>query len=161
MLAGKPVLMHGDGTSLWTMTHADDVAVGFVGLMGNVQALGEAYVVTSGEVLTWNQIYTDIARALGVEYKPYYVSSSFLAATSPYGDDLWGDKANSVLFDTSKLRRIVPEYNPCISFAEGCRRTVAYIMAHPECQTEDPVYDAWYDGVIAAQERAKEKVLKG
>jgi len=155
MLAGKPVIMHGDGTSLWTMTHAADVAVGFVGLMGKPEAIGEVFGVTSAETLTWNQIYTHIANALGVPYKPYYVSSSFIAETSPYGDDLWGDKANCVIFDISKIQRVVPEYHPTIGFAEGARRTVEYILAHPECQTEDPAYDEWCDRLIAAQEAAK------
>ncbi len=159
MLEGKQVIMHGDGTSLWTMTHADDVAVGFVGLMGKPEAIGEVFGVTSSETLTWNQIYTHIANALGVPYKPYYVTSTFVAETSPYGADLWGDKANCVIFDTTKIRRIVPEFNPTIGFAEGARRTVSYILDHPECQTSDPAYDAWCDRVIAVQEKAKAELI--
>ncbi len=161
MLEGKPVIIQGDGTSLWTMTHAADVAVGFVGLMGKPEAIGEVFGVTSAETLTWNQIYTHIANALGVPYKPYYVSSSFIAETSPYGDDLWGDKANCVIFDITKIQRVVPEYHPTIGFAEGARRTVEYILAHPECQTEDPAYDEWCDRLIEAQEAAKAMMLEG
>ena len=107
MLEGKPVIIHGDGTSLWTMTHNSDFAVGYVGLMGNPHAIGEAFQITNDETLTWNQIYQAIADALGVELKAYHVSSEFLAAVSDYDftGSLIGDKANSVVFDNSKLKR--------------------------------------------------------
>lgn len=157
MLEGKPVIIHGDGTSLWTMTHNSDFAVGYVGLMGNPHAIGEAFQITNDETLTWNQIYRAIADALGVELKAYHVSSEFLAAVSNYDftGSLIGDKANSVVFDNSKLKRAVPDFHPTVRFEEGIRDTIANIMAHPELQKEDPEFDAWCDRVIEALETCK------
>ena len=105
MLEGKPVIIHGDGTSLWTITYNEDFAKGFIGLMGNPHAIGEAFQITSDETLTWNQIHQIIADCLGVELKPYYVASEYLAAVSDYDltGSLIGDKANSVVFDNSKV----------------------------------------------------------
>lgn len=160
MLEGKPVIIHGDGTSLWTMTYNEDFAVGFAGLMGNAHAIGESFQITSGETLTWNQIYQSIARALNVEFKPYYVSSYFLAAVGnyDYSGSLIGDKSNSVVFDNSKLKRVVPEFNPSISFDEGVRRVLSNILSHPEFQVEDPEFDAWCDRVIEILEKAKNEI---
>lgn len=157
MLEGKPVIIHGDGTSLWTMTHNSDFAVGYVGLMGNPHAIGEAFQITNDETLTWNQIYQAIADALGVELKAYHVSSEFLAAVSDYDftGSLIGDKANCVVFDNSKLKRAVPDFHPTVRFEEGIRDTIANIMAHPELQREDPEFDAWCDRVIDALEACK------
>lgn len=114
MLEGKPVIIHGDGTSLWTMTDSRDFAKGFIGLLGNPHALGEAFQITNDETLTWNQIYQTIARCLGVEFKPYYVSSAFLGAVSDYDfiGSLIGDKSNSVVFDNSKLKKPYPITDP-------------------------------------------------
>lgn len=157
MLEGKPVIIHGDGTSLWTMTHNTDFAKGYVGLMGNPHAIGEAFQITNDETLTWNQIYETIARVLGVELKAYHVASDFLAATGKYDllGSLIGDKANSVIFDNSKLKRAVPDFVPTVRFEEGIRDTIANIMAHPELQQEDPEFDAWCDKVIDVLENAK------
>lgn len=157
MMEGKPVLVPGDGTSLWTLTFNDDFAKGFIGLMGNPHTIGEAYQITGDETLTWNQIHQTIADALGVPYKPYYVASDFLAAIGPYDfrGALLGDKSNSVVFDCTKLKRAVPGFQAEIRFEQGVRRALAYIQAHPECQREDPDYDAWCDRVIAALEKAK------
>lgn len=156
MLEGKPVIIHGDGTSLWTMTHNTDFAKGYVGLMGNPHTIGEAFQITNDETLTWNQIYSTIARCLGVELKPYYVSSYFLAATGKYDmlGSLIGDKANSVVFDNRKLKAAVPDFRPTVRFEQGVAEAIANVMAHPELQQEDPAFDAWCDQVIAAQENA-------
>lgn len=156
MLEGKPVIIHGDGTSLWTMTHNTDFAKGYVGLMGNPHAIGEAFQITNDETLTWNQIYSTIARCLGVELKPYYVSSYFLAATGKYDmlGSLIGDKANSVVFDNRKLKNAVPDFRPTVRFEQGVAEAIANVMAHPELQQEDPAFDAWCDQVIAAQDNA-------
>ncbi len=161
MLDGKPVIIHGDGTSLWTMTDSRDFAVGFIGLWGNPHAIGEAFQITSDETLTWNQIYQKIADALGVELKPYYVSSEFLAATSDYDftGSLIGDKSNSVVFDNTKLKRTVPEFKTTIRFDEGIKRTIDYVLSHQECQTEDKEFDGWCDKVIKTLEQAK-KIVK-
>lgn len=160
MLEGKPVIVHGDGTSLWTMTYNEDFAKGYVGLMANKHAIGEAFQITGDETLTWNQIYQTIADVLGVEYKPYYVASAFLAAVSNYDFEggLVGDKANSVVFDNTKLKRAVPGFAPCIRFEQGVKRAIDNIMAHPELQKEDPEFDAWCDRVIAALEACKKDI---
>jgi nucleoside-diphosphate-sugar epimerase len=157
MIEGKPVIVHGDGTSLWTMTHNSDFAKAFVGLIGNAHAIGEAFQITSDETLTWNQIYKAIADALGMELKPYYVSSDFLAAVSDYDlcGSLIGDKANSVVFDNSKLKRAVPDYVPTVRFDQGVKKTIDHVLSHKECQVEDPEFDAWCDKVIEVLENAK------
>lgn len=160
MMEGKKVIIHGDGTSLWTLTLNRDFAKGFVGLMGNVHAIGEAVQITSDESLTWNQIYKTIADALGVPLKPFYVSSQFLSKCGAQYDlcgNLWGDKANTVVFDNAKLKRLVPEFTATTRFDQGVREAVSYIMSHPECQMEDPEFDAWCDRVIEVQEEALEK----
>lgn len=163
MMEGKPVLIQGDGSSLWTLTFNEDFAIGFTGLMGNRHAIGEAFQITGDETLTWTQIYQTIADALGVELKPYYVSSYFLAAAGDkYGFDftgsLIGDKAVSVVFDNRKLKRAVPDMKTTVRFDQGVRRALAYVSDYPELQVEDPEFDAWCDRVIAAQEKAKTEV---
>ena len=163
MMEGKPILVHGDGTSLWTMTHNSDFAKGFIGLMGNVHAIGEFYQITCDETLTWNQIYQAIADVLGVEYKPYYVSSDFLDAAGKYDfrGGLIGDKANCVVFDNTKLKRAVPGLSMNVRFEQGVRKTIEYVLSHPECQVEDPEFDAWCDKVISELEEAKKRILQG
>ncbi len=157
MLEGKPVLIHGDGTALWTMTHNVDFAKGFIGLLGNIHAIGEAVQITSDESLTWNQIYTAIAKALGVELKPYYVTSDFLDAVGDYDfrGGLLGDKANTVVFDNSKLKRLVPDFVPTIRFDQGIKKTIDYVLEHAELQEEDPEFDRYCDRVIEILENAK------
>ncbi|MBR2524636.1 MAG: SDR family oxidoreductase [Clostridiales bacterium] len=161
MIDGKPVIIQGDGTSLWTCTFNTDFAVGFTGLMGNRHAIGEAFHITSSESITWNQIYQTIADALGVELKAYHVATEYLTAVGPDYDfegSLTGDKSVSVVFDNSKLKRVVPEFNPVISFDEGVRIALSYVLSHPECQVEDPEFDQWCDRVIAALEESKKLV---
>ena len=159
MMEGKAVLVQGDGSSLWTLTWNEDFAKGFIGLLGNPKAIGEPFQIMSNESLTWNQIYQCVADALNVEFKPYYVASQFLAAVAPkeydFTGNLLGDKSATVVFDCSKLKHTVPGYQATTRFDEGVRRCVAYILAHPELQIEDPEFDAWCDRVIEAQEKAK------
>lgn len=157
MMEGKPVIIHGDGTSLWTVTHNSDFAKAFVGLMGNVHAIGETFHITSDESLTWNQIYQTLAQILNVPFKPYYVSSQFLADVSDYDflGSLIGDKSNTVVFDNSKVKRAVPEFVATTRFDQGVRRCIENILAHPELQQEDPEFDAWCDKVIEVLENAK------
>ena len=159
MIEGKAVLVQGDGSSLWTLTWNEDFAKGFIGLLGNPKAIGEPFQIMSNESLTWNQIYQCVADALNVEFKPYYVASQFLAAVAPkeydFTGNLLGDKSATVVFDCSKLKHTVPGYQATTRFDEGVRRCVAYILAHPELQIEDPEFDAWCDRVIEAQEKAK------
>lgn len=160
MLQGKPVIIHGDGTSLWTMTFNEDFARGFIGLMANPHAIGEAFQITSDETLTWNQIYSAIASALNVEFKPYYVSSEFLSQISDYDFEgsLIGDKANSVVFDNSKLKAAVPGFVAKIGFETGVKKVIDYCMAHPENQKDDPEFDDFCDKVIETLEEAKNKL---
>jgi nucleoside-diphosphate-sugar epimerase len=150
MLAGKPVIIHGDGTALWTMTHNSDFAKGFAGLIGNIHALGEAVQITSDETLTWNQIYQCIARALDVPLKAVHVSSEFLAAAGPYDfvGGLLGDKAESVVFDNSKLKRLAPDFVATKRFDQGIKETVEYVLAHPELQHPDEEFDQWCDLIL-------------
>lgn len=163
MLEGKPVIIHGDGTSLWTMTHNSDFAKGFVGLMGNIHAIGEAVQITSDETLTWNQIYQIIADALGVKLNAVYVSSSFLDACSDQDlkGALIGDKANSVVFDNSKLKRLVPDFVAATRLDQGIRQTVKYILEHPVYQIEDKEFDEWCDRVILALSNAINEIKRG
>jgi nucleoside-diphosphate-sugar epimerase len=157
MIEGKPVIVHGDGTSLWTVTHNSDFAKGYCGLVGNVHAIGQAYHITSDERVTWNQIYQCIADTLGVSLHACYIPSDFLAAVSDYDFEgsLLGDKANSVIFDNTKIRRAVPEFRAEIRADQGIRQTVQHILAHPELQIPDPEFDAWCDRVITAYENLK------
>lgn len=158
---GKKVIIHGDGSSLWVMTDSRDFAKGFIGLMGNPHSIGEAFQITSDEVLTWTQIYEKIAESLGCELNPYYVSSDFLSDTDPCYDfrgSLIGDKTASVCFNNAKLKRVVPGFKATISFDEGIRRTVDYVMSHEECQIEDKAFDEWCEKVISTLEEAKKAV---
>ena len=161
MMDGKPVIIQGDGTSLWTLTWNEDFARGFVGLLGNPKAIGEAFQIMSDEQLTWTQIYECVAKALNVTPKFYYVASDFLAAVAPkewdYEGNLLGDKSLTVVFDCAKLKRVVPGFQATTRFHEGVRRSVAYMLSHPELQIEEPDFDAWCDRVIEAQEEAKHK----
>ena len=162
MLEGKPVIIHGDGTSLWTITHNSASAKGFVGLMGNIHAIGEAVQITSDESVTWNQIYQIIADALHVKLNAVHVASEFLDACSDYdfAGSLLGDKANTVVFDNSKLKRLVPGFTATVRADQGIRSTIEYVLSHPECQVEDPEFDDWCDRVIEALEEAKRKIRR-
>lgn len=160
MLDGKPVIIPGDGTSLWTVTNNRDFAKGFIGLLGNIRAIGEAVQITSDEVLTWTQIYKIIAQLLGVELIPYYIPSDFLAKVTPYNysGELLGDKAVCAVFDNTKLKNLVPSYCATISFREGVERTLNNILNDPNLQIEDPVFDKYCDTIIAALEETKKKL---
>lgn len=162
MKDGKPVIVHGDGNTLWTITYNTDFAKAFVGLMGNPHAIGEAFQITNDESLTWNQIHQIVADCLGVEYKPYYVSSDFLDEVSDYDlrGGLLGDKACTVVFDNTKVKRVVPDFVCTISAREGLKKAVDYIMSHPECQVEDPEFDTWCDKVIEELEACKERIKR-
>jgi len=162
LMEGKPVIIHGDGTSLWTMTHNSDFAKGFIGLMGNIHAIGEPVHITSDETLTWNQIYESIADALGVKLNAVHVPSEFLAACSKedYRGALLGDKANSVVFDNTKLKRLSPEFVATTRFDQGIKQTVKYVLAHPEYQVEDKEFDAWCDMVISTFDAALKSIIE-
>lgn len=151
---GRKVIVPGDGLSLWTLTHSRDFAVAFVGLMGNVHALGETFHITGDERLTWNQVYEAIGAALGVTPKMVHIASETLGALcGEFVGALLGDKSNTVLFDNSKIKRAVPEFCATTRYDQGVREAVAYVYAHPECQRPDPAFDTWCDRVIDGYER--------
>jgi len=151
MLAGKPVIVHGDGTSLWTMTHHDDFARAFVPLLGHPRTLGEAIHITSDDVLTWNQIAESMAAALGVTARLVHVPSDVIAAADPdWGAGLLGDKAHSMVFDNAKLRGIVPGWRAVIPFERGARQIADWYLADPARQVTDQALDAVMDKLAAA-----------
>jgi nucleoside-diphosphate-sugar epimerase len=153
MRAGKKVIVHGDGTSLWTLTHHRDFAKGFVGLLGNPHALGEAIHITSDEVLTWNHIVETLATALGVQANIVHIPSEVIATyDEAWGAGLLGDKAHSMLFDNTKIRRLVPEYVATIPFHQGAAEIVAWYERHPAAQKVDEHLDRLMDAMIAAYE---------
>lgn len=151
MREGRPVVIHGDGTSLWTLTHSDDFAVAFAGLLGNPAAIGEAFTITGTHAPSWNQIYGWLADAAGVRDPEFsHVSSEAIAAFAPdLGPGLLGDKAHSVLFDASKVTALVPEFRTTITFDEGARRILAHYDAHPADQRTDHAVDAAFDRMVA------------
>jgi nucleoside-diphosphate-sugar epimerase len=157
MRKGKKVIVPGDGTSLWALTHHRDFAKGFIGLLANPHAIGEAYHITSDEILTWNQIYTQLAAAAGVEAKLFHVASESLArhfaSYNPrWAEGLLGDRQHSLLFDNTKIKRAVPGFVATIPFAQGAKEMVDWYAADPARQTVDPVVDALFDKIIAAYE---------
>lgn len=160
MIEEKPVIIHGDGTSLWTLTHNSDFAKGYCGLVGNIHAIGQTFHITSDESLTWNQIYQIIADSLGVKLNAVHIPSDFLASVSDYDltGSLIGDKANSVIFDNSKLKRAVPDFTASFRADQGIRSTIEHILSHPELQREDIEFDRWCDKVINAFEKLKEEL---
>jgi nucleoside-diphosphate-sugar epimerase len=151
LLKGQPIIVHGDGSSLWVVTHAEDFGRGFLGLLGNYQTLGHAFHITSDEVLTWNQIYETIADALDVKANIVHIASEFIAQVEPgfYGG-LIGDKAWSAIFDNSKIKTFVPGYQAMIPFREGIRRTLAWFDADESRKRVDPNVNAQMDHILAA-----------
>ncbi len=155
MRAGKPIVVHGDGTSLWVLTHHADFAKGFVGLLGNARTLGEAFHITSDELLTWNQIYALIGKAAGVEPQIVHAPSELISQHhKDWGDGLLGDKAHSMVFDNSKIKRFVPDFSCTIPFARGIEEVMAWFDADHARQVIDPSFDHAMDGIVAAMGRA-------
>jgi len=153
MRRGQPVIVPGDGSSLWTMTHNSDFAVGFLGLLGNQQAVGHSFHVTSDELLTWDQIYQSIGQAAGVEPRLVHISSEFIAACAPdEAGGLLGDKARSGIFDNSKIKRLVPGYVAVKPFFDGVRESVRWFEDHPERQTVDAAFNDLSDRLVRANE---------
>lgn len=150
MRQGKEVVVHGDGTSLWTLTHHEDFARGFVPLLGHPRTVGEAFHITSDDVLTWDQIARALGRAAGVEPRIVHVPSDAIAAAdADWGAGLIGDKAHSMVFDTTKLRRVVPDFAATIPFEEGARQIVEWHDADPARRTVDVRIDAVMDDLVA------------
>jgi nucleoside-diphosphate-sugar epimerase len=155
MKQGKKIIIPGDGTSLWVFTWNEDFAVGFLGLFGRKEAIGEAFQITSDEVLTWNQAYKEVGRALGVGLNVVHISSELIAAYDEHAPgSLIGDKVNSVVFDNSKIKRFVPDYECKVPWAEGVRKALAWFEADPSRQTIDQQANQLWDMIISAYERA-------
>ncbi len=151
MRAGQEVVVHGDGTSLWTLTHHRDFAAGFVPLLGHPRTLGEAFHITSDDVLTWNQIAEALAAAARVTARIVHVPSDAIAAADPeWGAGLLGDKAHSMVFDNSKLRSVVPGFRAGIPFEQGAREIIAWYDEDPARQRVDERLDAVMDKLVAA-----------
>ncbi|MEJ2354888.1 MAG: SDR family oxidoreductase [candidate division WOR-3 bacterium] len=155
MRKGKKVIVHGDGTSLWVMTHHRDFARGFVGLMGNSLAIGESFHITSDELLSWNQIYEIIAYTAGTEAKIVHIPSEFIASfDSEWGASLLGDKAHSMIFDNSKIKQFVPDYTAHIPFFTGAQEIISWYNADSSRQIVDEKEDKMIDKIISRYEMA-------
>lgn len=156
MRKGGTVIIHGDGTSLWTITHSEDFALGFVGLMGNMQAIGHSFHITSDELLNWNQIYQAVAEAAGAELKAVHIATDFICSEADKLGQEWmrgnllGDKANSAVFDNTKIKRFVPGYVATIPFREGIKRTVEWFDANPGRIRIDEGNMRLMDAILAA-----------
>lgn len=151
---GKKIIVHGDGTSLWTITHAKDFAVGFVGLIGHQQAIGQSFHITSDELLTWNQIYEAVAMTTGKMAEIVHISSDYLGSFDPQlKGSLIGDKAVSTIFDNSKIHRFVPEFKPVIRFKEGIQNTVKWFEEVPERMLVKKETNDFMDKIINAYAR--------
>jgi nucleoside-diphosphate-sugar epimerase len=149
MRRGLEVIVHGDGTSLWTLTHHVDFAKGFVGLLGNTRTLGEAYTITGDDVLTWDQIYTMLGTAAGAEPRLVHLASERINAVDPeWGEGLLGDKAHSMVFDNTKIRTIVPDYVATIPFEQGAREIVAWHDEDPARCAVDEKLNATVDRLL-------------
>ena len=161
MIEGKPVIIPGDGSSLWTVTHNSDFAKGFIGLMANPHAIGQAIHITNDERLTWTQIHEIIADKLDVKLNPCYVSSDLLIATGKnagydFEGPLLGDKTHTVIFDNAKLKRLVPGFTATMRFDQGIEDTIKHILDNPEYQKEDPEFDEFSDKLYNAIQQLKE-----
>ena len=155
MKRGQKVIVPGDGTSLWVLTWNEDLAKGLVGLLGNKKAIGEAFQITSDEVLSWDQIYLEAYRALGLEPNIVHISSDLIARYDPDSlGGLVGDKANSEVFDNSKIKRFVPDYLCEVPWADGVRRSLAWFETNPEFQTIDHAMNSTWDRMITSYEQA-------
>jgi nucleoside-diphosphate-sugar epimerase len=151
MRKGLPVIVHGDGTSLWAVTHAEDFSVGFLGLLGHPGALGQAFHITSDERITWNEIYQAIGAAAGVQPKIVHIASDFIVKVAPENlGSLIGDKSWSVIFDNSKIKSYVPEYQSVIPFHQGIKRTIAQFEANPQRMQVTPEDHAEIERILKA-----------
>lgn len=155
MLRGLPVIVHGDGSSLWTLTHSSDFAKGFVGLLGNSHAIGEVYHITSDEWLTWDQIHQVIAKALGLEARIVHVPSDLIAAyDADWGDSLLGDKTHSFVLDNSKIKKAVPGFACTKPFSVGIQESLDWYHADPDRQVVDGQFNALCERILAAYAKA-------
>lgn len=150
MRRGLPVVVHGDGTSLWVLTHSRDFAKAFVGLLGHPRSVGDSFHITSDEVLTWNQMTTMMATAAGVKADIVHVTTEDIPAADPeLGASHLGDRAYSVIFDNSKVKALVPDFIATTRFSEGAREIVSWFDSHPEYQVRDTHLDGLFDRLVS------------
>lgn len=155
MRRGQKIIIPGDGTSLWVLTWHADFAKGLVGLLGEKNAIGEVFQITSDQVLSWNQIYLEVYQALGQARNVVYIPSDYIARfDSEAVGSLIGDKSNSVVFDNSKIKKYVPDYRCEVNWADGLRRSLAWFESHPEFQTIDMESNLIWDKIISGYEKA-------
>ena len=155
MRKGKKVIVHGDGSSLWVLTHHKDFAKGFIGLLGNSRTIGEAFQITSDELLSWNQIYNIMANAAGTEAKIIHIPSDLIAAyDKQWGEELFGDKSTSVVFDNSKIKSVVPDFKATIPFVNGAKEIMSWYNADPSRQIINEAFNNLSDKIINAYESA-------
>jgi nucleoside-diphosphate-sugar epimerase len=161
MIRGQKMIVPGDGTSLWVITHNTDFAKGLVGLLGNEQAIGQAFHITSDEVLTWDQLFHIVGAAVGVEPQFVHIPSDFIAACLPAKTGtLLGDKSVSVVFDNSKIKRFVPDYSATTTFAEGVRKSLSWFNADPSRKRIDHEVNTITDKLIAAYEKGLSEAVR-
>jgi nucleoside-diphosphate-sugar epimerase len=159
MIAGKEIPVHGDGTSLWTLTHAEDFAQGFVGLLGNPRTIGEVFNITGEDVYTWDQIYTIVAEAFGVEAKLVHIASELFPVVAPdwfWSGEVLGDIGHSAVFDTTKIRRFVPGFAPRLTFHRAALRMAEWRAAHPDTTGADEATNDVLDRIVDAYHAARD-----
>lgn len=153
----KKIYLHGDGTSLWTLTHSEDFAKGFVGLLGNIHTIGHSFHITSDEILTWNQIYAVMADTLGVKLNIVYIPSTFIAEIDEEtGAGLLGDKAYSMIFDNTKIKQFVPEFKATIPFSEGFKKVLHWYAEDPARKIVDETVNEQMDKIISLYENQRD-----
>lgn len=151
---GEKIIVHGDGTSLWTITHAEDFAKGFIGLLGNNKSIGEAYHITSDELLTWDQIYTYVANAVDAEPNIMHIASDFICSVEEsLTGTLIGDKSVSAIFDNSKIKSLIPDFYASIPFKEGIKETIKWFESDSNRMVVNPETNKMIDRIISAYER--------
>lgn len=164
MIKGKPIIVHGDGSSIWTVTHSEDFGRGFVGLLGHQQAIGQSFHITSDELLTWNQIYEAVGAAVDVKPNIVHIASDFICAESKKIDWIWmggnfqdgnllGDKAVSTIFDNTKIKTFVPEFKAVVPFKQGIKRTIEWFQADKSRMVVHADYNRFMDKIIDAYQK--------
>lgn len=162
MLQGKPVIVHGDGQSVWASTHSEDFAEGIHPIVANPETVGETYHIVNPEPHTWDMVYQELASLLAVDYKPVYISTDLLSASKEYDlmQSIQGDKRWSNIFDISKLKQINPDFECKIPLRKGLQLFLEYMDAHPELKTEEPAFDQWCDDTISLYESVQAAFYK-
>jgi nucleoside-diphosphate-sugar epimerase len=152
MRRGQGIVVPGDGTSLWTLTHAEDFAVGFVGLLGRPEAVGQSFHITADDPMPWNAIYLEMAHAAGVDAPDlvHVPSEAIHAVDADWGSGMLGDKAHSMIFDNTKIKQLVPDFVARTPFSAGAREIIEWFDADPARKAVDPEMNAVMDTLVEA-----------